>query len=177
VQIQLGIAGAASITEGGSASESVLNKQSLLKQLLSQDPQETTFKVRHSARCVHVCAAVSNCTWFFSPPPILSYSMCRCFPSWYNRSGFDVDYSREDLASNDGDCDDDGDMGEASSAAHVHGGSRDRVDHDDQMDHDDLFDDAFREENIKRLLQDIPPADVEAIVNDKRLGPIFTAYW
>ena len=36
--------------------------------------------------------------------------MCRCFPSWYNRSGFDVNYSREDLASDDsddGDCDDD----------------------------------------------------------------------
>jgi hypothetical protein len=170
VQIQLGLAGAASITEGGSASDSVLNKQSLLKQLLSQDPQETTFKVRHSARCVHVCAAVSNCTWFFSPPPILSYSMCRCFPSWYNRSGFDVNHSREDLVSDDsddGDCDDDcHEMGVDTSAAHVH-----------QMDHGDQLDATFRADDIKTLLQDIPCADVKAIMNDTRLGPSFLAYW
>ena len=69
MQIQLGIDRAASIIEGGSASndESV----SVLKKLLRQDPQENTFKVRHSARCVHVCAVVSKITWFFSSHPYL----------------------------------------------------------------------------------------------------------
>jgi hypothetical protein len=96
--------------------------------------------------------------------------MCRCFPPWFNRSGFDVDYSREDLARDDGDWDDDGDMGgdsRASSAAHLDSSSRDQVDHDDD----------FRLENMKLLLEGIPTADATAIMNDKRLGPSFVAYW
>ena len=77
-----------------------------------------------------------------------------------------TDQDGDGYTPNDGDCNDGVDMGVDTSAAHVH-----------QMDHGDQLDAAFRADDIKTLLQDIPCADVKAIMNDKRLGPCFLAYW
>jgi uncharacterized membrane protein len=57
----------------------------MLQQLLRQDPGESTFKVSHSARCVHVCVVVNKTSASFLH--LLSW---RCVGA-FHRGSIDLD--------------------------------------------------------------------------------------